>query len=68
MYKLIKPKFIKSEGYWFNVVQTSDISFEIVNTKRRQTNRDGTTRDGLGYVVKSFNNLENAINFLNSLE
>lgn len=64
MYKLIKPKFVRSEGYWFNIIQTSDTSFEIVNTKRRQ---DQTTRDGLGYTVKSFANLENATKFLDSL-
>lgn len=65
MYKLINMKFIESEKYWFNIVQTGDTSFEIVNTKRR---RDQITRDGLGYTVKFFDNLSGTSKFLDSLQ
>ena len=65
MHMLIKQKFIKSEGYLFNIVQTGDTSFEIVNTKIRE---DRTTKDGLGYTVKFFNNLGSETKFLDSLQ
>jgi len=65
MSMLIKPKFVESEGYWFNVIQIGEEKFAVENTKRR---RDQITRDGLGYTVKSFDAMEDALNFLDSLK
>ena len=62
MHKIIKTKFIKK--YWFDLVETTD-GFSIFNTRRRGNQID---RDGVGYTVEHFKNLDEAVQFLEKYE
>jgi len=66
MHKIINSKFIKSKGYWFNIVQTNIHEFKIFNTKRKRNQID---RDGLGFYISeiSFKNIKKAKEYLDNL-
>lgn len=63
--KIISEKFIKSEGYWFNVVQEGENTYTIVNTRRKINRID---RDNIEfYTEHSFDNEDEAKKFLNNM-
>lgn len=63
----VYPKFIKSHGYWFNVVLLSNGKYAIQNTMRKENQAD---RDGLPFIIghDDFNFLEEAKEYLESLD
>lgn len=67
MISLVCSKFIKSQGYWFNIVMLdSSNKYAIQNTMRKQNQTD---RDGLPFLLANdFDSLEEAKKYLDSLE
>lgn len=58
---ILKSKFIESKGYWYSLVKASDNDFVVQNTRRRRNQVD---RDGIEYIIKSFTNEKDAMNYL----
>ncbi|MBN1384808.1 MAG: hypothetical protein JW983_08010 [Elusimicrobia bacterium] len=63
MRMIVKSKYVKREGYWFNIERDGD-KYYVVNTKRK---RSLTDRDSLPFIIKECDSLVEAKKYLENL-